>query len=127
MLTQIIVSAQHAAICQLEPREKIPAWAQNGDFTALVRTPEELSVVCDERCVPAQVKVDTGWRILEIQGPLEFSQVGVLAGIAMPLAQAGVSIFVISTFNTDYILVKDISLEIAILALRDAGYKIEVP
>jgi hypothetical protein len=93
---------------------------------AMVRTADEFSVVCDERNVPGHIKMEKGWRILKVQGPLEFSQVGVLAAIAMPLAKVGVSIFVLSTFDTDYILVKEPSLLLAIDALQNAGHTIVV-
>ncbi len=126
MTINFLLLRQHMAICRLGPDEKNPVWAQKGDFTAWVRTPDELSVVCDERSVPDHIKVEKGWRIFMVQGPLEFTQIGVLAGISKPLADAGVSIFVISTFDTDYILVKDNSLRIAITALQKSGYGIEV-
>jgi hypothetical protein len=70
--------------------------------------------------------MEKGWRILKVRGPLEFSQIGVLAAIVMPLAQTGVSIFVLSTFDTDYILVKEQTLLLAIAALQNAGHTIEV-
>jgi len=126
MMSHLTVLAQHAVICRLAPEEEIPSWVQNDGLTALVRTPDEFSVVCDERSVPDYIKVEKGWRIFKVQGPLEFSQVGVLAAIAMPLAQAGVSIFAMSTFDTDYILVKESSLVMAIDALRNAGHEVDV-
>ena len=126
MMSHLTVLAQRTAICRLAPEEEIPSWVQNDGLTALVRTPDEFSVVCDERSVPDYIKVEKGWRIFKVQGPLEFSQVGVLAAIAMPLAQAGVSIFAMSTFDTDYILVKESSLVMAINALRNAGHEVDV-
>jgi hypothetical protein len=126
MMLHLTVLAQRVAICRLAPEEEIPSWVQNVGLTALVRTPEEFSVVCEERSVPDHIKVEKGWRILRVQGPLEFSQVGVLAAIAMPLAHAGVSIFAISTFDTDYILLKEPSLVLAIDALQKAGHNVEV-
>jgi hypothetical protein len=126
MMSHLIVLAQDMAICRLPPEEAIPPWVQNKGLTALVRTADEFSIVCNERYVPGHIKMEKGWRILKVQGPLEFSQVGVLAAIAMPLAQSGVSIFVLSTFDTDYILVKESSLLLALDALKNAGHTIEV-
>ena len=126
MKSHLLVLTQGVAICRLPPEEEIPSWVRNKGLTAFVRTADEFTIVCDERYVPGHIKMEKGWRILMVQGPLEFSQVGVLAAIAMPLAQAGVSIFVLSTFDTDYILVKEPSLLLALDALRKAGHTIEV-
>jgi hypothetical protein len=121
-MSKLFVLSQHAAICQLGPSDEIPLWVQHNGFTAIVHTSDELTVVCAENYVPTQVKSEKGWRILKVNGPLEFSQVGVLSAIIVPLAQAGVSIFTMSTFDTDYVLVKEIDLVQAIDALRNAGH-----
>jgi hypothetical protein len=89
---------------------------------AFIRTRDELTVVCVERLVPPEVIAERGWRALQVQGPLDFALVGVLAAITVPLAEAGVSIFAISTYDTDYILVKEEALERAIQALGQAGF-----
>lgn len=115
---------ERLAVARLEARSDFPAWARGDGFLALVRTPEEISVVCAEAAVPANVQSERGWRAFKVQGPLEFSLVGVLAAIANPLAQAGVSIFVISTFDTDYILVKEAELLPALVALQRAGHAV---
>ena len=125
-MSRLIVLRQRAAVCRLEPGFDIPSWVQIGDITAIIRTPEEISIICDENSVPGNILVENGWRIIKVQGPLDFSQIGVLAAIAVPLAQAGVSIFTISTFNTDYILVKESFLALAINALQKAGHSVEV-
>jgi hypothetical protein len=126
MMSHLTVLTQRVTICRLAPEEEIPSWAQNEGLVAMIRTADEFSVVCDERNVPGHIRMEKGWRILKVQGPLEFSQVGVLAAIAMPLANVGVSIFALSTFDTDYILVKEPSLLLAIDALQNAGHTIEV-
>jgi hypothetical protein len=123
-MSHLMVLTQGVAICRLTPEEEIPSWMPNKGFTAMVRTADELSIVCDERYVPDHLKMEKGWRIIKVQGPLEFSQVGVLAAIAMPLAQAGVSIFVLSTFDTDYVLIKEPSLLLALETLKNAGHTI---
>ena len=126
MMSHLTVLTDVVAVCRLPPEEEIPSWVQNKGLTALVRTPDEFSIICNERYVPGHIKMEKGWRILKVQGPLEISQVGVLAAIATPLAQAGVSIFALSTFDTDYILIREPSLLLAIDALRNAGHTIEV-
>jgi uncharacterized protein len=105
------------AICRLPADAEVPA-----RFFSVTRTADELSVVCAEDAAPAGARCEGGWRVLQVAGPLEFSLTGVLAGIAAPLAEAGVSIFAISTFDTDYVLVKEEKLAQAIDALRRAGH-----
>lgn len=80
--------------------------------------------MCDESEIPAEVHAERGFRALKVVGPLDFSLVGVLASIAMPLAQAGISIFAISTFDTDYILIREQQLPSAVAALREAGHEV---
>lgn len=120
-LTLILLESK-LAVCQLPAEAPIPEWAFAGEFSAIVKTPDELSIVCEQRLVPTQIRVENGWRAFKVQGPLDFSQVGVLAGIARPLAQAGVSIFVISTFDTDYLLVKEVFLDQSVRVLRQNGF-----
>lgn len=110
------------AICRLAVDAPDPDWARPGELLAMVRTHQEFSLVCEERFVPPEVMAERGWRAFQVQGPLDFSLVGVLSTIATPLAQAGVSIFVISTYETDYILVRESSLEHALKALSQAGF-----
>jgi len=115
------VLPDHLAVCRLPVDAPFPEWARPGDVMALIRTRYELSVICQSRFVPPHVRVERGWRAFQVQGPLDFSMVGVLASISVPLAEAGVGIFVLSTFDTDYILVKEDALERAIEALQKAG------
>jgi hypothetical protein len=114
------------AVCQLAAAAKIPDWAYTGQFSAIVKTQEELSLVCEQNLVPAQIKAERNWRAFKVQGPLEFTQVGVLAALAQPLAKAGVSIFAISTFDTDYVLVKEQSLDQAVRVLRQSGFTVSL-
>ena len=113
------------AICKLSPETRVPEWAQRGAFSAITRTPEELSVVCPAENVPPGIRCERGWRCLKVGGPLDFSLTGVLASLALPLANAGISIFAISTFDTDYILVPDHDLERAVRALTQAGHHVQ--
>jgi hypothetical protein len=105
------------SVCRLAPDASLPE-----HFFSATRTPDELSVVCDEVHAPENAKCEAGWRLMQVAGPLEFSLTGVLAAIAAPLAKAGVSIFALSTFDTDYVLVKEDDLAKAIEALRGAGH-----
>jgi hypothetical protein len=111
------------AIARLPPREPVPAWALESHlFASVTRTADELSVVCPESLVPREAVAERGWRALKLHGPLPFSAVGILEGFASPLARAGVSIFALSTYDTDYVLVKSEQLGRAIAALVEAGH-----
>ena len=105
------------AICRLPADQPLPDWVR-GDFVSVTRTPHELSIVCS--APPEGVQAEHGWRALAVEGPLAFDLVGVIAGISAALAQAGLSIFVVSTYDTDYVLVKN--LDAATAALSAAGY-----
>jgi hypothetical protein len=120
------VLASRLAVCRLPPDEPIPAWAHYGEFTSITRTPDELSIVCAEEYAPPDARCEFGWRALAVAGPLEFSLTGVLASLAAPLAQARVSIFAISTFDTDYVLVREANLTEAIEALSRAGHTVAI-
>jgi hypothetical protein len=90
-----------------------------------VRTAAELSVVCEEGAVPDAVRAQRGWRALEVSGPLDLAMTGVLASLAVPLADAGVPIFAVSTYDTDYVLVPGARLHDAVTALRAAGHHVD--
>jgi hypothetical protein len=113
------------ALVRLAADAPLPSWATRGEFFAVTRTSDELSVVCVASQVPAGVAAETGWRALKVQGPFALTEIGVLAALAAPLAKAKVSLFAISTFDTDYLLVGGKHLDAAIAALRDAGHGIE--
>ena len=110
------------AICRLAPTERIPDWAMRATFYSITRTDDEISIVCSQANVPDGTRCDVGWRSLKIDGPLDFSLTGILAAIAGPLAEAGISIFTVSTYDTDYVLVKQNDLENAVLELSRAGH-----
>jgi hypothetical protein len=108
------------AICRLEPSERIPSWALelHEGFVNITRTPDELSIVCSQEAVPPDTQVEEDWRALVIPGPIPFEATGVLSALATPLADAGIPIFAISTYDTDYVLVRQSNLERALEALR---------
>ncbi len=108
-------------MCRLERGAPWPAWAR-GAFVSVTATDDELSVVCPAAEVPPDVRADRDWRVLKIAGPFAFSTVGVLASLAAPLAQAGISLLTISTYDTDYLLVKSDTLDRAIATLVAAGH-----
>lgn len=111
------------AIVRLAPNAGLPWWAAASDgLLSFTRTPDETSVVCEEHRVPAGVRSERGYRAVRIEGVLSFEETGVLSSLATPLATAGVPIFVISTFDTDHILVRDHQLDRAIDILRGAGH-----
>ncbi len=111
-------------MCRLEPESAIPEWATCGSVFSITRTPAELSIVCSQADVPGDVKVERDWRCLKIQGPLDFGLTGILASVANPLASAGISIFALSIFDTDYLLVKDRDLGRAVEVLEGAGHEV---
>jgi hypothetical protein len=112
------------AVCKLPNDASIPDWAARGAFFSITRTADELSVVCDQDVVPDSVRCERGWRCLRVGGTLEFSLVGVLASLVGPLADALVSVFVLSTFDTDYLLVKEQDLGRAVEVLMRQGHLI---
>jgi hypothetical protein len=113
------------AICRLAPTSPVPAWSSEGDFFSLTRTEDELSVVCRQSSVPESVRSERDWRAFKLEGPIDFSLTGVLSSLAEPLARARIGIFAISTFDTDYILVRAKDLEAAIEVLEKAGHKVQ--
>jgi hypothetical protein len=112
------------AICRLEPAADVPSWWAGGPFASVCRTEDELSIVCPEASVPAGTACEAGWRVLKCEGPLDYELPGIIASLAEPLANAGVSIFSIATYETDYILVKDSQLDTAINALTTYGHAV---
>lgn len=122
---ELIALPGRYAVCRLNPETPTPPWAA-GPFVSITRTADELSVVCPEDVVPSEVRAERGWRCLRVAGTLDFAMVGVLAGLVGPLAAAGVSVFVVSTFDTDYMLVKDQNLRRAADVLGNAGHTVRV-
>jgi hypothetical protein len=112
------------AVCRLSPDAPFPEWATGGPFVSISRSEEELSIVCREEAVPEGVRCERGWRCLRVAGALDFALVGVLASLLGPLAAAGISVFAVSTFDTDYLLVKDSGFAQAVEALRRAGHTV---
>jgi len=113
------------AIVRLEPDAELPDWVRGGHFWSATRSESELSIVCCEDDVPTNASAERGWCALELAGPLDFSLTGVVAALVSPLAEAAVPIFVISTFETDYLFVRERDLERSVDALAEAGHSVD--
>ncbi len=113
------------AVVRLEPDAELPDWVRSGHFWSATRSDAELSIVCREEDVPADASAERGWCALELAGPLDFSLTGVVAALVTPLAEAEVPIFVLSTFETDYLLVRERDLERSVDALAGAGHSVD--
>jgi len=112
------------AISRLAADAPIPNWATQGSFFSVTRTGDELSVVCELSHVPAGVQSQPNWRIFKVHGPFVLSEIGVLSALAAPLAKVRISLFAVSTFDTDYLLVAAATLSAATTALEQAGHTI---
>jgi len=119
---RLVVLPDVYAVSRLDQDATTPTWASAGEFCSITRTADELSVVCPQYVVPDGVRCEWGWRCLRVVGTMDFSMVGVVASLVAPLAEAGFGIFVVSTFDTDYLLVKDADLDGATAALRGVGH-----
>ena len=123
---KITVLSGRYAICRLAPDSSLPEWWQSAAFCSVTRTAHELSIVCEEASVPPGVRAETGWAVLALEGPIPFEMTGVLSRLAGVLAGAGLSVFAIATFDTDYVLVKATGLQTAVQSLSQSGYSVEV-
>ncbi len=125
-LLTLTVLPDRYAICRLDARAAVPEWVSGDDFVSISRTRDELSIVCLERNLPPGINGARGWRVLKCEGPLDFALTGIVASLAEPLADAGIPIFPIATHDTDYMLVKEPHLEIAVNALTSYGHAVRV-
>ena len=123
-LTLTLLPGQFA-ICRV-PTSDIPEWALQGTFYSITRAPGEmLSVVCGAQYVPDTVQSERGWRVFKFEGPLDIGLTGVIASVAAPLAEAGVPIFPLATYATDYVLIKAEQVEAASHALTAFGHAVQ--
>ncbi|PKM94885.1 MAG: ACT domain-containing protein [Firmicutes bacterium HGW-Firmicutes-1] len=121
----LCVLSEKFCVNRLDPSEEIPNWVRKSNWYSITVTDEELSIVCEESVVPDDVKTEGGWRCIKVIGPLEFGQIGILAGISKILAEKNISIFVVSTYDTDYILIKENTLDKTLAALVANGYDVK--
>lgn len=120
----LILLPESYAVCKLPPDAAIPPLPLSASLVCVTLTRDELSLVVPEEAAPTGAQVIGGWRALRVAGVLDFALTGVLAGLAQPLAKASVSVFVLSTYDTDYLLTPTVSLATALDVLRAAGYTI---
>jgi len=113
------------AVCRFEPSAPLPDWFDQPGFYSITRTAEELSVVCNEERVPLGTESETGWRCFQLLGPFNFSEIGIISSLTHPLTESGVSVFVISTFDTDYLMVKEKDFARAIDVLTAQGHQVK--
>jgi uncharacterized protein len=114
------------AVCRLAIDSELPMWFLGDPFFALLRSDTELTVVCQEEKVPAEVQHESGWRRLKLDGVFAFTETGILESVLRPLVEDGVGIFALSSFATDYVLVKQDVLEAAVAALTRAGHQVQI-
>jgi len=113
------------SVVKLPSNEDIPLWALNSNIFTISRTDEELSIVCPSECLPTNEvfkDIENDWKCIKVEGVLDFSLTGILSSLANPLAENKISIFAISTFNTDYLLVKSHAIEKAKVILEREGH-----
>lgn len=121
---ELSLLAETFTICHLAADAAVPEWATQGQFFSVTRTSEELSVIAESALVPERLRTKVSWRVIKVHGPFDFSEVGVLAALLQPLAAAGVSVFAVSTFDTDYLLVQCSQLREGVTALRNAAHTV---
>ena len=111
-------------ICRFDARTPVPEWVYRSSFYSVTRTFDELSIVCSEDLIPKDCHCHKGWKCLQLAGPLNLAATGILASLTMPLARAAVSVFVLSTYDTDYLLVRLKDLKEVIETLKAEGHKV---
>jgi len=120
---KLVLVSPLLAVCRLAPDAEIPAWAlQHRSLVSITYTDDELSIVCSAHGVPTNIRCEKDWKAIKVQGPLDFSLTGILASLATPLAAEGIPLFAISTFDTDYILVKEQNVEHVRSILEQNGH-----
>lgn len=122
---QLYVLDDLYAIVRLEPDAELPAWLRGGTLWSATRTENELSLVCRADDVPAEASAERGFVAFEVAGPLDFSLTGVVSSLVEPLADEEIPIFVVSTFETDYLLVREHDLHRSVEALTSAGHTVD--
>jgi hypothetical protein len=113
------------AVCRFEPSAPLPDWIDKPGFYSITRTAEELSVVCSQERVPLEAESETGWRCFQLSGSFDFSEIGIIFSLTQPLAENDISVFVISTFDTDYLMVKAEYFTKAIDVLTAQGHQVK--
>ena len=115
---------EQVAVVRLGPGAPIPNWAESSSIFSVTATATETSLVCAARNVPTKARHERSFTAFAVKGPLEFDQVGVLVALLTPLAEAGISVFTLSTFDTDWVLVRKPQAEAAAQAWRGQGHTV---
>lgn len=112
-------------ICRLSPSSSLPSWAFDGPFVSITKTGDELSIITiDDHRLPKDVQCERNWKCFKLQGPFPFDMTGILTSVLNPLGKADIGILAVSTFDTDYVLVKESNLQIAIDVLKQNGHSV---
>ena len=120
---KLSILSERFAICRLPPQQSLPSWfSYAGTLVSVTCTSDERSIVCPEEFVPQDVQSERGWKVIKVLGPLDFSLTGILASLAIPLANKQIPLFALSTFDTDYLLVKEIFIQQAQDVLAQSGH-----
>ena len=114
------------AICQLAASEGLPSWASDSSFVVQARDARESTVVCQQRLVPPHITAARNWKCFQVDGVLDFSLVGIISSLTSALAVNNISVYVVSTFSSDYLLIREADLENAIQAWQNAGHEITI-
>jgi hypothetical protein len=118
---------ENFVICRLSPSSSLPSWAFTGPFISITKTNDELSIITiDDNRLPKDIQCERNWKCFKLKGPFPFDMTGVLSSILNPLAKADIAILAISTFDTDYVMIKEKNLQIAIDVLKQNGHTVNV-
>ena len=112
------------AICRLDPGDDVPSWSSGSSFLSVTRSRDELSIVCSQQAIPQTIRCSRNWRLLRIEGVLDLQLTGVLSSLLSPLAVAGVNVFALSTFDTDYVMLPEQMLDRACKVLKTEGHRL---
>ena len=125
MQVKLQVLDSEFSVCRFERNAILPVdLFVSGNFTSITKTQDEISIVVESARVPWGSHVESGWRMLQIDGPLSLDTIGILSSVSVALSEAGISVFVISTYDTDYILVKECKLDLARTVLQNTGFTV---
>jgi len=114
-------------ILKLTPSQTIPTWATDGSHFFIAQTDDELSIMCPQDCIPDDLTYSADWRCFRVDGDLEFDEIGVVARVSKPLADKGISLFLVSTHDRDYVFVSQNDLNRATHIYQSAGYTVNSP
>lgn len=125
MTLNLIVFEKTYSICRFENGSVLPEWVYLSDFYSITKTKDEISVVTlQPDFIPEDIIINSDWRVIKIEGPLDFSLVGIIADLSAILKKKKISIFTVSTYDTDYVLVKQKDLDSGVAALREEGHNV---